>query len=126
MKIFNSTSIYDCIFPLFQFSKMFGLAPITLPRDGKALKTSFCDYLIFIICESVCLFVFFEILTNCYLTKQSESMIFNIGGILALLSALIIAIISIFMAMINRLKMYKVFNAINSCDEKVKKLFKFI
>lgn len=105
---------------MFQFSKIFGLAPITLPRDGKSLKSTFSDYLIFVICESVCLFVLYGILTNNYLTKQSDSQIFNIGGIIALISALIVAIIAILMAMINRHKMFEIFEILNSCDEKVK------
>lgn len=104
---------------MFQFSKIFGLAPITLPKDRKSLKTPIYDYLIFVVCESVCFFVLYEIVANNYLTKQSDSMIFNIGGIIALVSAIIIAVVSIFMAMVNRHKLIEIFDIINACDEKV-------
>lgn len=126
MKIFNSTSIYDCIYPIYNVSKIFGLAPITQPRESKNRKTSIYDYLIFVICESACLFILYQCLTNNYLGKQSDSMIFNIGGIIALLTALIIAIISIYMAMLHRHKMIQILNIINECDEKVMNLIQSI
>lgn len=113
----TSCSIYDCISPVFYLSKIFGFAPFNLPSRGKKLKTSILDYLIISFCMSVYTFILISFVTHNYLVSQSDSLIFNIGGLIVILVSIVIAFLSVIIGFTVRNKIYEIFQKINDCDE---------
>lgn len=117
---FNCSSIYQCVTPLFYFSKMFGLAPFNLPSKNGILKTSFFDYLMFFLSELFFIYFFYTITSTTYMSSITDSSIFNGCATIASLTQMLIAIFSIFLAMFFlRLKIFEILKLINECDEQV-------
>lgn len=119
MKKNNNFSIYSCISPIFYFSKIFGFAPFKLPSKDKKSKTTILDYLIVLLCLSVYTFILICFVTHNYLVSQSDSMIFNVGGIIVILMSIVIAFVSIIIGMIMRNKIHEILQIIDDCDQEV-------
>lgn len=118
-KCFDCSSIYESISPLYNVSKVFGLAPFTLPPKE---RTKASEYIIFFLAEAIlcCLL---------YITLYIDQMIdlnLNDTGVLIDLCATLLyiwratfAIFLIFLNMIFRRKICKILKIINDCDEKL-------
>lgn len=119
MKKDKSSSIYDCVLPIFYLSKIFGLAPFNLPSRDKKLKASILDYLIIFLCMSLYTFILISFVTHNYLGSQSDSMIFNIGGLLVLFVSIVIAFLSVIIGLVVRDKIHEIFQIIDECDEQL-------
>lgn len=115
----SSSSIYNCILPIFYLSKFFGFASFNLPARDKKLKTSILNYFIVLFCISAYTYIllFFDI--HNYLLSQSESLIFNVGGVIVILCSIVIAFISVIVGMIMRKKIHEILEIIDECDDKV-------
>lgn len=113
----NNSSIYNCISPIFYLSKLFGFAPFILPSRDKKPKTSILDYLIVLFYLSAYTLILVCFVTNDYLLSQSESIIFNVGGVIVILISIIIAFISVIVGMIMRNKIHEILEIIDDCDK---------
>lgn len=119
LKKLNCSSIYQCITSIFYQSKIFGLAPFNLPVKNKILKTSFCDFLIVLLSETICLYLLYYILFSNYIISPSGSKILKICGIASILWILFITSVSIILSMFQRETFYHILRLINECDDKV-------
>lgn len=119
-KICKSSSIYQCIRPIFYLSKIFGLAPFNLPSKNGIVKTTFYDYLLWLLSETVYLYFLYFIIFSNYILSPSMSVVLSICGFAAVLWILFITIVSIVLSMIFRRQSYNVLRLVNECDEEVK------
>lgn len=118
LKVKKFNSIYQSITPVFYFSKILGLAPFTLnPKDGK-FKSSFWDFLIFLLLEYLLLYLFQSNIRSIYLISPTDSVILNICERVSLFWMHFISIISIFIIMFCRHTIYEILKLLNDCDEK--------
>lgn len=119
LKVKKFNSIYHCITPIYYFSKIFSLAPFTLkPKDGK-FNSSYWDYLIFLLLESLLIYLFQSNIRSIYLITPTDSYIFNMCERVSLFWMHFIAILSIFIIMFFRRKFYKILKLLSDCDEKL-------
>lgn len=113
-------SLYQSLSPIFYFSKFFALAPFNLRTNNEVFKTSFYDYLVFIISEILySSILWITIIANINKSGLSESNIFNICIVAALIMNNVVIIISLLMSMIVRQKLFQALKLINDCDEMV-------
>lgn len=123
LKKMNCSSIYQCIAPIFYISKIFGLAPFTLPSKNKTLKSSFLDFIIFLLSETICLYLLYYILDSKYIFSPPDSIILKLCGIASVLWILFITIVSIILSVFHRQTFYNILLLVDECDEKVFQLF---
>lgn len=115
------TSIYQCITPIFYISKIFGLAPFNLPSKNTIFKSSYLDYSIFLLFETICLYLLYYILFSSF-TSDGTSSILNMCGIASILWIILVTSVSVLLSMIHRQTFCHILMLVNECDEKVFKL----
>lgn len=120
LNFFNCYSIFQCVKPMFYLSKIFGLVPYSLPiKDGVLKKTTLFDYIIAVLSGALNLYLFYNNTSTNYLIPPSSSIIFDFCSRAALHVIILLLIITLFSNMINRSKIWKIFQLINECDEEV-------
>lgn len=117
MKNLNST--YQCISPLFYFSKIFSLAPFCLPSQNGVLKTSVVDYIIFVLCQVYFSFILYLTIDFHFVSSESDSIVVNICATVAVLWLMCLSFISIFLAMFRRNFFFQLLKLFNECDQQV-------
>lgn len=123
LKLKNCSSIYQCITPMFYISKLFGLAPFTLPAKNEVLKTSILDYFIFLLSESVHLYFVYYINIETYLINPASSRILNLCGFASVLFMLFISITSTIRSMFSQQSLNNILRIVSQCDDQVKTYF---
>lgn len=121
MNIFKTSSIFECIIPIFYFSKICGYAPYGLTKIGTT-KTTYFDYF-----QSTALFC-----VNFYLAKvnfsfgdfnyHSDSMILNIGSQILESIILLAAGLSLILSVYTKVKNRSIFDTLDICDKEVRNI----
>lgn len=116
----NCSSIFQCIKPIFYVSKVFGLAPYSLPTKGGVLKkATISDYIIAVLSGSLNIYFFYSNINVNYLLPPSKSLIFDFCSRSSLSLIILFLLVTLFLNMINRSKIWNIFQLIHECDEKV-------
>lgn len=115
----KSSTMSKSISPLIYISKIFGLAPFTVPPNKSSLKNRIVDILIFLLIEILHLCLLYFNIHNSQSAPANDTYVFNISSKAAFFLIDISSIISIFLTMIHREKIHKIFEIINDCDEKL-------
>lgn len=121
LKKLNCSSIYQCITPIFYLSKFFGLAPFNIPLKNKILKTSFLDFLIFLLNGTISCYLLYYVFFSNYMIAPSttDSSVLHLCGIASILWILCIISVSIFLSLFQRQIFYDILRIVNECDDKV-------
>lgn len=116
----DRSSIYQCILPIYYFSKVFGLVSFNLPSKNEISKTYF-NYFIVIICEFFYFYSFYYNVFRLPFMYLTESNILNACVSTAGISLVLIAIISLFISLFMGPKILQILKLVNECDDKVYK-----
>lgn len=121
--MFNCSSFYQSISPVFYLSNFFGFAPFSLPSKNGILKAYFFNYCFFLLNILLYLYIVYyvisDVIPNMLIHYVSDSTVFNTISVALLFWILITAIISLSVTMFLRHTLLQILKTINECDKQV-------
>lgn len=120
---FNSMdNIFETFKPIYYFSKIFGILPITVDFTKRNVKTTIADLIKAFGCVCVWIVIFISWKLNGAYDEKAEKIVLNTGVNVALSFGFFIVISLPIFNVLNRVKLTKIIFNLSAFDERVRKL----